>query len=144
MQDQLKINQAIQTISKSNGKIAAIKYCKQSLNMGLAEAKDYVEALLGQSPISFSENSIEFAVQIKQLIAENRKLEAIKLHKETMDCDLKTSVDYVNKIINPNYLKQKRVEEEQSFTNSFSKSILSFIVSDWIKPLIRFFTGDKA
>jgi ribosomal protein L7/L12 len=197
MQDQLKINQAIQAISKSNGKIAAIAYCKEVLNMGLAEAKDYVEALLEQAPLVAANNTKNLDEQIrlllsenkeleaiklykvstqsdlktsadyvksmmvplnhttsidnesldekiKQLITENRKLEAIKLHKETTHSDLAFSLDYVNSIIDPNYLENKKLQKQQSLSGSFFKAILSFILLDWMKPLIRFFSRDKA
>jgi ribosomal protein L7/L12 len=144
MQNQLKIEQEIQSISKSKGKVAAVAYCMQALNMGLKEAKDYVETLLEHTPVAFSENIIELDVKIRQLLAEDRKLEAIKLHKETTQSDLAFSLDYVNKIIDPNYLENKKIKKQQSFTSSFFKAILSFILFDWIKPVFRFFSRDKA
>ncbi len=197
MQDRLKIDQEIKAISSSQGKLAAVAYCKQAFNMGLAEAKDYVEALTAQASPAvsnygqnldeqirqlLSENKELEAIKlykvtsnsdlktavdyvrsmmkplhdtagadtknlderVKQLITENRKLEAIKLHMETTNCGLAFSADYVNKIIDPNYLENSKIQNGQGFASSFFKSILSFIFIDWIKPIIRFFSGDKA
>jgi hypothetical protein len=81
--------------------------------------------------------------KIKQLITVNRKLEAIKLHKETTHCDLAFSLDYVNKIIDPNYLENNKIQKQQTLTGSISKSFFSFVLSEWIKPVFRFFSRDK-
>jgi ribosomal protein L7/L12 len=197
MQDRLKINEEIKSISKSKGKVSAVAYCKQALDMGLAEAKDYVENLLESLPVFsidnasgldeqirqlLSENKELEAIKlykvttnsdlktaadyvrsmmkplhekesantknldekIKQLIAENRKLEAIKLHKETTHCDLAVSLDYVNRIIDPNYSENSKTQKQSTLTGSISKSFFSFVLSEWINPVFRFFSGDKA
>jgi hypothetical protein len=95
MQDQLRINQEIQAIYKSKGKLAAVAHCKQVLNMGLAEAKDYVEALLDQPTLPTPSNDKILDEQIRLLLSENKELEAIKLYKVTTQSDLKTSADYI-------------------------------------------------
>jgi ribosomal protein L7/L12 len=144
MQDQLKIDQEIQSISKSKGKLAAIAYCRETLNLGLKEAKDYVENLLEQRPNIISENTHDLERKIRQLLALDKKLEAIKLHKETMNCDLKTSYDYINEILEPKKVMPSTIQMKEGSKQMPEQIVPPNTETNWFKSILRFFTGDKA
>jgi ribosomal protein L7/L12 len=87
-----------------SSKIEVIKRVRQRTNLGLKEAKDYVEAVeVGQSPIiPTSANppapsaAGDLNGQIHALLAKNQKIQAIKLVREQTGWGLKEAKDYVD------------------------------------------------
>jgi len=88
-------------------KIEAVKRVRELTGLGLKEAKDYVDALqqgvvveapalspahpLGETP-----PPLELDAQLRLLVAEGRKIEAIKLLRERSGLGLKEAKDYVD------------------------------------------------
>jgi ribosomal protein L7/L12 len=85
-------------------KIAAIKLYREATGSSLKDSKDAVEAMErgatnyfsaaahGSEPDPFLEN------RIKRLLAERKKIEAIKLYREAYNCGLKEAKDAVERI----------------------------------------------
>lgn len=77
-------------------KIQAIKYVREQWGYGLKAAKAYVESLEGTS--SPSQNSGAVDAEIRLLLSQNRKIEAIKLVRLRWGYDLKDAKDYVESL----------------------------------------------
>lgn len=94
---------------QQNRKIEAIKWVKDHSNLGLKDAKDYVESLAinpheatAQSLTNSSISSMH-AQEIYALIQQGRKIEAIKLVKKYSSLNLKDAKIFVeNLITHPN------------------------------------------
>lgn len=83
-------------------KVTAVKLYREMTSVGLAEAKDAVEAIAQGVPVnipapaqvgeldSFLEN------RIKRLLSERKKIEAVKVYRETYNCGLKEAKDAVD------------------------------------------------
>ena len=103
----ISVNQAQQVrelVAKGN-KIAAIKLYREITNLGLKEAKDAIEAMMSGAPVVTSEpvqsglqNDALLEERIKRLLAERKKIEAVKLYRETNQCGLKEAKDAVDLI----------------------------------------------
>jgi ribosomal protein L7/L12 len=90
-------------IFKGN-KISAIKLYRELTGVGLAEAKDAVEAIEMGAPIKFpapaqvGEPDAFLENRIKRLLAERKKIEAVKIYREAYNCGLKDAKDAVDLI----------------------------------------------
>jgi ribosomal protein L7/L12 len=93
----------IQTLLTQNKKIAAIKKVRKYTGLGLKEAKDYVEAL-SKSGATGAEIPLkvgitpELKTELKNLISNNRKIEAIKLLRNRSGLGLKQAKEYVDEL----------------------------------------------
>lgn len=94
----MKISQELENKARllifKNKKIEAVKIIKEGANIGLKEAKDYVDALT----VTAKSNRIleDYNVLIKSLLSEGRKLEAVKVYKENTESSLEESKDYID------------------------------------------------
>ena len=79
-----------------NRKIEAIKIIMDQANIGLADAKNFVENLVETKVPSTADDDILQA--IKNLLKDNRKIEAVKLAKFSTGLGLKESKDLVENI----------------------------------------------
>jgi ribosomal protein L7/L12 len=85
-------------------KVAAVKLYREMTGVGLAEAKDAVEALQsGESliiptPVIIGEPDPFLENRIKRLLAERKKIEAVKVYREAYKCGLKDAKDAVDLI----------------------------------------------
>ena len=102
--------QEILSLAQQNSKIEAIKWVIDHSNLGLKQAKDYVESLLENS----SGNSSHFTFQsstdssissssiplqeIHLLLQQGRKIEAIKLVKDSSNIGLKEAKEYIESL----------------------------------------------
>lgn len=92
-------------LARDGNKIEAIKLYRQVFGVGLKEAKDAVEAMergeaVNLPPIVHVERKIEahpalVEAEIRQLMAENQKIEAIKRYREVYGSGLKESKEAV-------------------------------------------------
>jgi ribosomal protein L7/L12 len=93
----------IQALLIQNKKIAAIKKVRKYTGLGLKEAKDYVEAL-SKSGTTGAEIPLkggitpELKTELKDLISNNRKIEAIKLLRNRSGLGLKQAKEYVDEL----------------------------------------------
>ncbi|HEY1017024.1 MAG TPA: ribosomal protein L7/L12 [Herpetosiphonaceae bacterium] len=106
----------LRTLALQGQKIAAIKQLRELTGMGLKDAKDYVEALAqpGGMPESQSLYPDGFAPErkaglplsraqedeLRDLVARNQKIEAIKRVREATGLGLKECKDYVENLGN--------------------------------------------
>jgi ribosomal protein L7/L12 len=93
----------IQGLVTQNKKIAAIKKVRKYTGMGLKDAKDCVEKLskivMTGVEISTKGNiTPELKIELKNLISNNRKIEAIKLLREQTGLGLKRAKEYVDEL----------------------------------------------
>lgn len=102
--------QEILSLAQQNSKIEAIKWVIDHSNLGLKQAKDYVESLLENS----SGNSSHFTFQsstdssissssiplqeIHLLLQQGRKIEAIKLVKDSSNIGLEEAKEYIESL----------------------------------------------
>jgi ribosomal protein L7/L12 len=96
--------QQLKEMAAQGNKIAAIAQYREITGVSLREAKDAVEALMRGAPVShpvslqdsgpdpFLEN------RIKRLLAERKKIEAVKTYREAHQCGLKEAKDAVDLI----------------------------------------------
>jgi ribosomal protein L7/L12 len=96
-------NQVIKLIQNQQ-KIEAVKLVKDTLNWGLKESKEYVDALeSGQTPQATPSNtqptpSSDVIAQIKLLMGNGRKLEAVKLAYTQLNIGLAEAKEYVENL----------------------------------------------
>jgi len=94
----------IKEIAANGNKIAAIKLYREMTGAGLKEAKDAVEALMlggavpRSAPFQAGEPDPSLENRIKQLLAERKKIEAIKAYREAYHCQLKEAKEAVDLI----------------------------------------------
>jgi len=85
-------------------KIAAIKLYRETTGVGLAEAKNAVEAIMRGELVTFSapaqvgDPDPFLENQIKRLLAERKKIEAVKIYRDAYQCGLKDAKDAVDLI----------------------------------------------
>ena len=99
--------QEILSIAQQHSKIEAIKWIRDHSDLGLKQAKDYVENLLEnsidhstfQSSTDSSTSSSSIPLQeIHLMLQQGRKIEAIKLVKDSSNIGLKEAKDFVDSL----------------------------------------------
>jgi ribosomal protein L7/L12 len=94
------LNQQIADLLGQGKKLEAVKITREILNIGLKEAKDYVESLetgtLPKSPDNQPIMSNELLLELKKLIANHQKIEAVKLAKDSLNLDLREAKELVD------------------------------------------------
>ncbi len=75
--------QKVQAVLNSDGKIAAIKLCRELTGLGLAEAKDYVEGLGASNPEIAGQPQADDSHPVTAAIFSGNKIQAIKLYRAT-------------------------------------------------------------
>ena len=94
----------IKELAANGNKIAAIAQYREITGVGLKEAKEAVEALMlgmpanASMPLQTNEPDSFLENRIKQLLAERKKIEAIKAYRDAYRCGLKEAKDAVDLI----------------------------------------------
>ena len=94
----------IRKMLAAGNKIAAIKLYREVTGVGLAEAKATVEAMQYRNyvdttpPPQTSESDSFLGNQIKRLLTERKKIEAVRVYREAYQCGLKEAKDAVDLI----------------------------------------------
>lgn len=100
------LNNQVIKLLQNRQKIEAVKLVKDTLSLGLKESKDYVDALeSGQTPFynvsnDLSKTSTDLIAEVKQMLNQGIKIEAVKLVKEKLGLGLKEAKDFVDDIEN--------------------------------------------
>ena len=99
------LEEEIRQLLSSGNKIAAIKRYREETGVGLAEAKSAVEALeAGHSLVDRPQaerteiDGNDLVNQVVALLEQGHKIQAIKLFRTNVGCDLKTAKAAVEKI----------------------------------------------
>jgi large subunit ribosomal protein L7/L12 len=98
LEEQLK-----ELVAKGN-KIAAVKLYRKETGVSLREAKEVVDTIALGSPVNLSvperddEPDPLLDNRIKSLLEEHKKIEAVKLYRETYNYGLKEAKDAVDRI----------------------------------------------
>jgi ribosomal protein L7/L12 len=93
----------IQALLTQNKKISAIKKFRKYTGLGLKESKDYIEAL-SQNEAAWPDVLLregitpELKKELKNLISDNRKIEAIRLLRERSGLGLKEAKKYIDEL----------------------------------------------
>ena len=96
--------QQIKELAAEGNKIAAIKLYRETTGTSLAEAKDAVEAIMRGESVTFPTPAQVGAPdpfledQIKRLLAERKKIEAVRMYREAYRSGLKEAKDAVDLI----------------------------------------------
>jgi len=94
----------IRELIAQDKKIAAIKLYREATSASLKDAKDAVDAIEMDVRVNFPATALVGELEpglenrIKQLLAERKKIEAIKLYREAYRCSLKEAKDAVDAI----------------------------------------------
>jgi ribosomal protein L7/L12 len=98
----------VQMLLAQGKKIEAIKRVRELTGLGLKEAKDYVDALQQESappalPATATSDApmagaAEFEQEARELLAQGKKIEAIKRVRELSGLSLKEAKDYVERL----------------------------------------------
>ena len=94
----------IKELAAKGEKIAAIKLYRETTGVSLAEAKDAVDAIeRGEAfdiptPALVGEPTSGLEDQISRLLAERKKIEAVKVYREAYNCGLKDAKEAVDAI----------------------------------------------
>ncbi|ABW28494.1 hypothetical protein [Acaryochloris marina] len=91
-----QVEAEVRRLLTQDQKIQAIKYVREQWGYGLKAAKAYVESLEGTS--SPSQNSDDVDAEVRLLLSQNRKIEAIKLVRLRWGYDLKDAKNYVESL----------------------------------------------
>jgi len=98
------VQQEALALVRQGEKIEAIKRVRAATNWGLKEAKDYVDALaLGVPPSpparrEFAESPDHIQQELRALLAEGHKIQAVKLVRDVTGWGLKQAKDYVDRL----------------------------------------------
>ena len=96
--------QQIRELLAQGQKIAAVKLYRELTGVGLKEAKDAIDAIeRGEhfdipAPAPVGELDTFLENRIKRLLAERKKIEAVKVYREAHNCGLKEAKDAVDLI----------------------------------------------
>lgn len=96
--------QQLKELVADGNKIAAIALYREMTGVGLKEAKDAVEAIMRGAPVNHLESSWVngpdpfLEKRIKRLLAERKKIEAVKIYRAAHQCGLKEAKDAVDLI----------------------------------------------
>lgn len=96
--------QLIKGLIANNNKIAAIKVYRKATGASLKEAKDAVESIARGMPVEVlaspqkAELNPFLENHIKRLLAEQKKVEAVKVYREAFECSLKEAKNAVDLI----------------------------------------------
>jgi ribosomal protein L7/L12 len=94
----------IRNLLNQDKKIAAVKLYREYTGVSLKEATDGVEKMATYAPTQFPEppQSLEpdsvLKNQIESLLAERKKIEAVKVYREATNCGLKEAKEAVERI----------------------------------------------
>ena len=94
------IEQEIQNLVDQGRKVEAVKRVRELTDWGLKEAKDYVDSLARStspsmdSAVGVSRETLEF--EVRELLARDRKIDAIKKVRELTNWGLKEAKDFVD------------------------------------------------
>ena len=115
-----ELESKIQFLLSKGKKIEAVKLVKNTMNCGLKEAKDFVD---GFSPVQFWSSDIaspDMEAELRALIHQGKKIEAVKLYNDKTRAGLKNSLAYIEsliekkKTINPNpAIKSRETQLEE-------------------------------
>ena len=87
--------QRVKHLVADGQKIEAIKLLREATGLGLAEAKQAVEAIACSEQLEPNELSAEAEGELLGLLQAGRKIEAIKRYREQHRCELKEAKDFV-------------------------------------------------
>jgi ribosomal protein L7/L12 len=92
------IDEAIQNAMRAGQKIEAIKLYREKTGLGLAEAKENIEAMMrGDTPAwGTGATSVDVDTAIQNAIRAGQKIEAIKLYREKTGLGLKEAKDAID------------------------------------------------
>lgn len=96
LQHQDQVDSEVRRLLALGQKIKAVKYVRTQWGYGLKEAKVYVESL--EKTSSSPQNRTEMDLDVRMLLAQNRKIEAIKLVRLQLGYDLKDAKNYVESL----------------------------------------------
>lgn len=86
----------IHTLIAENRKLEAVKFIMDNARIGLSEAKNFVDDLIeSNEPVSAAD---EILGELKNLLKNNQKIEAVKLAKSATGLGLKEAKDLVESI----------------------------------------------
>ncbi len=93
----------VRSLLAHGNKIAAIKLVREAYQLGLAEAKDLVEAMDRGEPMALPAvhvptPSADLEGEVRTLLVADRKIEAIKRTREQLGLGLAEAKDYVESI----------------------------------------------
>lgn len=97
----------VRVMLAAGNKIEAVRLVRERTSMGLKEAKDLVDAIEGGIPSSIaslafgssqSGANTDIDSEARRLVAERKKIEAVKLVRERMGLGLKEAKDYVERL----------------------------------------------
>lgn len=126
MSDNLHLNghpidsQYLNDIISKDGKLPAIKYVMKHTNVGLKDAKDFVENFMVNKPAQVFEGDV--LQHVKNLLKNHQKIEAIKEVRENTGMGLQESKDFVDNIDNASLedlLKNFKGKKISQFSSSF-------------------------
>jgi ribosomal protein L7/L12 len=102
--DPAKLNE-IKSLARAGNLITAIMLYRDLTGVSLKEAKDAVEAIARGEPVNLPASAASAApslgaeAQIRKLVADGKKLEAVKLYRQLTEADLSSAVDAVDAIV---------------------------------------------
>ena len=91
----------VHALISENRKLEAVKYVMDQAKIGLLEAKNFVDELRNKEDTNTVDNDL--MEQIKTLLKQNKKIEAVKLVKSATGMGLKESKDFVENIDHPSF-----------------------------------------
>lgn len=112
--------QHLNDLISRDGKLPAIKYVMDHTDVGLKDAKDFVENFMGNKPTEIFDGDV--LQHVKNLLKNHQKIEAIKEVRENTGMGLQESKDFVDNINDvslEDLLKNFKGKKISQFSSSF-------------------------
>ncbi|MCX5469600.1 50S ribosomal protein L7/L12 [Acinetobacter nematophilus] len=121
--------QEIRLLLQQNRKVEAVKYVKDHSDLGLKEAKDYVDQFQNQAQFFANQYASQSSAdsdtplqthqqELQSLIQQGRKIEAIKIVMDQSQLGLKDAKDLVEELERNPHLDFQHFQSDQDFYQS--------------------------
>jgi ribosomal protein L7/L12 len=92
------VKEQVRFLAAQGQKVEAIMILKQLTNMGLKGAKDFVESMAAGRSDPSNEEYTQTVEQLKALLRNGKKIEAIELYRKASGVGLKQAKDHIEKM----------------------------------------------
>ena len=135
MADTLPIEPAVVNAIQRGHKVEAIKLLRESRGIGLKEAKNLVDQYEGQGMANFQTSSspaspqvaLAFDQAVVDAINRGRKIEAIKILRQSRRIGLKEAKELVEDYCDKNGVKSQSVGESKFFSYAAAVIVIDLI-----------------
>jgi ribosomal protein L7/L12 len=94
--DRQELEREVKALVEAGRKIAAVRLVQREQSLGLTEAQAYVNRLISEEQTDVESVSLPDPAEIRALVAQGRKIAAVKRVRETTGWGLRRAKEYVD------------------------------------------------